>query len=213
MDTWAVNKCAGRRWRALSDRSIEIEGEGVPVLNPTDPRFKQLAQTWANWGSLFRSSAANNGVPLSWLVAIATVETGAWSGDPKKQEAIVSPAGAAGVMQFMPATAQGYGFTPNDRFSAPRSIEMGGRFLRDLAKKYDGQLPLMAAAYNAGGAYCSPGRNEWNLRADANYPRQAILYNNTALRYLDFGPSSGTFILAGAVFAAAAAAGFLFVGK
>jgi len=187
---------------------IEVEGEGTPVLNPTDKRVALLARTWANWAPYFRASAKSNHIPVSWLVAIATVETGAWSDNPQEQATVGSPAGAVGVMQFMPFVPPEFGFTAADRTNPQKSIEMGARFLAKLAKKNSGQLPLMAAQYNSGRIECSPGRNEWNLVADANYPRQALLYNNTALRYLDLGTSALMYALAGMAFAGAAAVGY-----
>jgi soluble lytic murein transglycosylase-like protein len=205
---WAVNKCGGTRWRTLPDSLIEVEGEGVPVLSPTDKRFELLARTWANWASYFRASARANHIPISWLVAIATVETGGWSNDPQKQATIGSPVGAVGIMQFMPNIPAMFGFTAADRTDPQKSIEMGARFLALLAKNNSGQLPLMAASYNHGHVACDPGHNEWNLVADANYPRQALLYNNTAIRYLDLGASAIAYALAGIAFAGAAVVGY-----
>jgi soluble lytic murein transglycosylase-like protein len=60
----------------------------------------------------------------------------------------VSPKGALGLMQLMPATAVQHGvrnvFLPRD------NIEGGCRHLRMLLDRYGGNLPLVIAAYNAG---------------------------------------------------------------
>lgn len=60
----------------------------------------------------------------------------------------VSPKGARGPMQFMPATATKYGLTnPYDPKSA---IDAAARYIRDLLRKFNGRVDLAIAAYNAG---------------------------------------------------------------
>jgi len=61
----------------------------------------------------------------------------------------VSRAGAKGLMQLMPATARRLGV--DDPFDPWQNIEGGTRHLRVLMLRYDGDLPLTLAAYNAGG--------------------------------------------------------------
>ena len=58
----------------------------------------------------------------------------------------VSPAGAQGLMQFMPATAKGLGVNPLDPTSA---IDGAARYLSSLTKQF-GSTDLALAAYNAG---------------------------------------------------------------
>lgn len=60
----------------------------------------------------------------------------------------VSPVGAAGVMQLMPATARFLGV--NDVFDARQNIHGGTRYLRTLLDTFEGDLDLALAAYNAG---------------------------------------------------------------
>ena len=61
----------------------------------------------------------------------------------------VSPAGARGIAQFMPATARAYGL--RDPFDAGQSIDAQGRLMRDLMRRF-ASVPLALAAYNAGPA-------------------------------------------------------------
>ena len=61
---------------------------------------------------------------------------------------IVSPAGAAGLAQLMPSTANDLGVA--DRFNPIANIEGGAHYLRALLDGFGGNVPLALAAYNAG---------------------------------------------------------------
>lgn len=89
----------------------------------------------------FKAAAKATGVDDAWLRAIAHAESGF-------DAAAVSPKGAQGVMQLMPATARDYGVA--DPFASAQSINGGARHIKQLMKRYRGDLVLVAAAYNAG---------------------------------------------------------------
>jgi soluble lytic murein transglycosylase-like protein len=62
----------------------------------------------------------------------------------------VSPKGAQGIMQLIPATARRFGVS--DTFDAKENIEGGVRYLRFLLDYYHGDYAKAVAAYNAGEA-------------------------------------------------------------
>ncbi|MBI3599929.1 MAG: lytic transglycosylase domain-containing protein [Nitrospinae bacterium] len=62
--------------------------------------------------------------------------------------AAVSPKGAKGLMQLMPATARAYDI--RDPFNPHQNVEGGTRYLRYLLSMFNGDLTLSLAAYNAG---------------------------------------------------------------
>jgi soluble lytic murein transglycosylase-like protein len=62
----------------------------------------------------------------------------------------VSPKGAVGLMQLMPQTARRYGVT--DIRDPAQNIRVGAQYLRDLMERFDHDLELSLAAYNAGEA-------------------------------------------------------------
>jgi soluble lytic murein transglycosylase-like protein len=63
----------------------------------------------------------------------------------------LSPKGAQGLMQIMPATASQ--FSVSDAFDPKQNIDAGTKFLKQLLMRYAGDVPLALGAYNAG-----PGR-------------------------------------------------------
>lgn len=71
----------------------------------------------------------------------------------------VSPQGARGLMQLMPATARNYGMKNLQELHIPaRNLDIGVRHLKDLLNLHGGQLALTLASYNAGqGAVAKQG--------------------------------------------------------
>ena len=61
----------------------------------------------------------------------------------------VSPVGAAGLMQLMPATAKDLGLTSEQRFDPDKNVEAGSRYLKQLEDEF-GDKKVALAAYNWG---------------------------------------------------------------
>jgi hypothetical protein len=80
-------------------------------------------------------------VKESLIIAIALAESGF-------NPFAVSKKGAVGIMQLMPDTARKYGVV--NRYNADQNLDAGVRHIRYLDKKYNGNLKLVLAAYNAG---------------------------------------------------------------
>ncbi|MDH4277362.1 MAG: transglycosylase SLT domain-containing protein [Acidimicrobiia bacterium] len=89
--------------------------------------------------ALFQQAGSTHGVDPGLLAAVAKNESGF---NPNA----ISPAGAQGIMQFMPGTAAEFGVDPFDPASA---IDGAARFLRQLQDQF-GSVELALAAYNAG---------------------------------------------------------------
>ncbi|UCV09803.1 lytic transglycosylase domain-containing protein [Dechloromonas denitrificans] len=95
-------------------------------------------------------ASSDTGVDAALLHAVITVESGYNRG-------AVSPKGATGLMQLLPATASRYGTV--NLLDPGENIRAGARYLRDLLALFDNNLELALAAYNAGeGAVIRYGR-------------------------------------------------------
>jgi soluble lytic murein transglycosylase-like protein len=93
---------------------------------------------------LIRRVGLMHGVDAAWISALIEVESGF-------NERAVSPKGARGLMQIMPATASDYGVrNARDLLDPSRNLDVGVRHLRDLLKAHDNNWVLTLSAYNAG---------------------------------------------------------------
>lgn len=96
---------------------------------------------YSRYDALIDEAARLYQLPESFIRAIMRVES-------DFNSTVVSRAGAMGLMQLMPATAQSMGVL--DPFDARQNILGGARYLRILANRFSGDLVLTVAAYNAG---------------------------------------------------------------
>jgi soluble lytic murein transglycosylase-like protein len=129
------------------------------VFNFTDIAFSPVMAPVVNAAEV---EAIPADIPLSgdcdldWIIYRAGEKAGV---DPRfihaviKQESkynskAVSPVGAQGLMQMMPATAERFGL--KDPFDPAANVEAGTKYLKWLLKRFDGDVSLALAGYNAG---------------------------------------------------------------
>ncbi len=91
--------------------------------------------------TLIEAAALRHRLHPELLAAVARVESGF-------DVRAVSPKGAGGVLQLMPATARRFGV--RDRFDPAQNVEAGARYLSWLLDRYGDRVDLALAGYNAG---------------------------------------------------------------
>ena len=123
---------------AQTKSQIRVSGQS---FYDTFQNTSQKLNAPASMDSIFEEAAQIYNVPLALLKAVGKAESGLNASD-------VSPAGAQGVMQLMPATAQALGV--EDPFDARSNIMGGAKYIAEKLTQYDGDIELALAAYNAG---------------------------------------------------------------
>lgn len=129
-----------------------FEGQAPPVPGAPQARYlgpsqqgsggmpSSVAGMPAELGPVFVQAAKKYGVDPSLLMRVAKQESGF------RNEA-TSPKGAAGMMQFMPATAQRFGIDPRNPVQA---VDAAANYIAQNAKMFDGNIGLALAGYNWG---------------------------------------------------------------
>jgi soluble lytic murein transglycosylase len=155
---------------ALIERGMTIEGInlGWALLERSGAWDRQLLRVTFPfpYRELVRREAVEWGIDPLMLAAIIRQES-AFKAD------IVSRAGAVGLMQVMPPTgaqlARAHGPDPFIEAALTRpevNLHLGAAFFVDMSARFDGDLPLVLSAYNAG-----PTRaNRWRAYPEASDP-------------------------------------------
>ncbi len=140
----------------------------------TYSRHQPASPEWVK--SLVVAEASRLGVPADLALAVARVES-------NFQSNALSPKGARGVMQIMPATAWGwYGVAADDLWDPQTNIQTGIRHLYDLYLQF-GSWDLALVGYYAG-----PGvaRRGWE-RASADVRGYVASVNGYRGQFQDYG--------------------------
>lgn len=132
------------------------------------PRYKSVR------GHL-RKAADHTGVDYDLLKAVIAVESGF-------DAQAISPKGAVGLMQLMPATAQRFGVEASRQRSVQQqladpavNVPAGARYLNHLMGLFPGRLDLVLAAYNAGeGAVRRAGQAIPPFQETRNYVKAVL---------------------------------------
>jgi soluble lytic murein transglycosylase-like protein len=132
--------------------SIEVPREAIASFEPDPDRVPPAAPPAPasppspppapplDYRRLVDQAAERYGLPKELVRSVVKAESGFAPG-------AVSPKGAVGLMQVMPATARMFGADPHDPV---QNVDAGTRYLRDLLVTYSGALWHALAAYNAG---------------------------------------------------------------
>ncbi|HEY6080959.1 MAG TPA: LysM peptidoglycan-binding domain-containing protein [Polyangiaceae bacterium] len=169
---------------SLPDLPIRYDERVVRYLRfyRDTPSGRAIARTWTKKAGRFapaiRTELGRAGLPTD-LVWLSLIES-------SHNPTIASPAGAAGLWQFMPDAARSYGLTVDrwvdERLDPERSTQAAIRYLSDLYRRF-GSWELAMASYNMGYGGLSRAvrkfntNNFWELaRYEAGIPWETTLY-------------------------------------
>ena len=141
----------------------------------------QTVSTTQSLDTIFQKAAKQYDVPVSLLKAIGKAES---NFNPEA----VSSAGAQGVMQLMPATAQSLGVTTP--FDAEQNIMGGAKYIKQMLDRYDGDVKLALAAYNAGSGNGAKYGGIPPFAETQNYVKEVMAYAGEDL-------TAGTYVSSG----------------
>jgi soluble lytic murein transglycosylase-like protein len=134
----------GERYRVQTNGgTAEIAAADVVAIEPEEifVAAPRLPLTQAPYGELIRSASQKYGVDADLLFSVIAAES-------NFNSKAISRRGARGLMQLLPVTATRLGV--KDIFDPGQNIDAGTRYLSELMARYQGDLVLSLAAYNAG---------------------------------------------------------------
>lgn len=124
----------------VKNTALLYEPVGTSVLGAASP-LRGYTTGSAQIDNYLIDSGTRNGIDPLLLYSIMHQES-------SFKSRAISPKGARGLMQLMPGTAMRYGVT--NIFDPRQNIEGGARYVRFLRDRFDGNINLTLAGYNAG---------------------------------------------------------------
>jgi len=135
--------------------------------------FKALEKKMKKYSTSISKYSKKYGVPKALIQAIITAES-CWN------HKALSPKGAQGLMQLMPATAKRFGVT--ERYNPDLNIKAGTNYLKFLTKYFKKDMIKVIAAYNAGEGAVNKYKGVPPYKETKHYVRKVAtlytLYNN-----------------------------------
>jgi soluble lytic murein transglycosylase-like protein len=162
-----------------STRDVPANAQPMPYALPAGGKsllaFFDIAPDYKRVKHHLRAASSQHGVDYELLQAVIAAESGF---DAKA----VSPKGAVGLMQVMPATASRFGVSGDAKRSVEQkltdpavNVPTGTRYLRHLLDLFPGRMDLAVAAYNAGeGAVQRAGNQIPAFKETQNYVRTVL---------------------------------------
>lgn len=138
---WALTETGAEhaspeRWQVALGRLRESRATRGPIYGA-----RMLSRIAEAWREPVREAARRHGISEAVLLAVIAVESAG-------QLNARSPKGAMGLMQLIPATAARFGV--GDAYDAGQNVLGGAAYLDFLLRRFDGDIILALAGYNAG---------------------------------------------------------------
>lgn len=140
------------------------------VLGDDAKRGKCGAEIKENYSDIVVPLSKKHGLDWRLVTAIMAAES-------SLNPCAVSPKGAMGLMQIMPAVAQDFEVKPSEAFKPEENIRAGVLLLKRLNKKFDGNLKLTVAAYNAGPGNVDKFKGIPPFKETQNYVKKVLGYH------------------------------------
>ncbi len=140
------------------------------VKNDSKTSFQSFLGESKDLDAIFQKAADKYGVDVKLLKAIGKAES-------NFDKNATSHCGAMGIMQLMPSTAKGLGV--KNAYDPEENIMGGAKLISNLLKKYDGDVKLALAGYNAGTGNVRKYGGVPPFKETQNYIKKVLKYSGS----------------------------------
>jgi len=164
---------------AYADIYMYLDSDGILHFTntPTSPHYKLYMKekpkkspaeaAMDRYDNIIKEASGISGIAFALIKAIIRVES---NFDPKA----VSKKGAMGLMQIMPKNFDALDI--DDPFDPRENIIGGSLYFQQMLDRYEGELPLALAAYNAGPAKVDRNRGIPPIKETEDYVKKVMNY-------------------------------------
>ena len=154
---------------SYSAGTVAVEKLSAAMVKLHDLSGKAVNYDTTKYDTLIEKYAKLNNLSTNLVRSVMTQES-------RQNPKAISSAGALGLMQVMPNTARGLGYSPNDALDPEKAIAMGTKLLGQLTVRFKGNIEKILAAYNAGEGAVAKYNGVPPYKETQNYVKQIINY-------------------------------------
>lgn len=172
-----------------SSKALAADNSGSPSqTGDTAGSASSSVSSPEDYETYFQEAANTYGISAAILKSIARAES-------NFNPTAVSSSGAVGIMQLMPSTAAALGVS--NAYDVRENILGGAKYIGQLLSKYQGNISLALAAYNAGSGNVDKYGGIPPFAETQNYVRKVLSYMDESFPADNSSHSSGIFGLTG----------------
>ena len=154
---------------SYSAGTVAVEKLSAAMVRLHDLSGRAVNYDTTKYDALIEKYAKLNNISTNLVRSVMTQES-------KQNPRAVSSAGALGLMQVMPNTARGLGYSPNDALDPEKAIAMGTKLLGQLTVRFKSNIEKILAAYNAGEGAVAKYNGVPPYKETQNYVKQIVNY-------------------------------------
>lgn len=171
-----------------SSQALSVDGSSSSPAKAAASPTDSIVSSPEDYETYFQEASNTYGVSAAILKSIARAES-------NFNPTAVSSAGAVGIMQLMPSTAAALGVS--NAYDVRENILGGAKYIGQLLSKYQGNISLALAAYNAGSGNVDKYGGIPPFAETQNYVRKVLSYMDESFPADNSSHSSGIFGLTG----------------
>ncbi len=154
----------------IYEGQLNVPPSVLEALSSSTTTTNSTSASHTDYKAIIEDAAIKYNVPAKLIESVIKHESGF-------NPAAVSSAGATGLMQLMPSTAKYLGVT--DATNPTQNIIGGTKYLRQMLDKFNGDMSLALAAYNAGPGNVSKYNGIPPFKETQNYVKKVLNTYNT----------------------------------